>query len=298
MRAFARYFLVASLLASTLAIPVAADAQTTEVQTARALGMGGAFRALAYDGSAVDLNPAGMAQVRRFEIDAGYRRDVFNRGYELDVMLVDALTSAATTGFAFQYRNIPEGRGGEPGADIQRYILGAAVPLIPQQLFLGTTTKFVRASYPGAVPSRGTRNILTGDLGVLYRPLQMLAVAATFDNLVNGVHPEAPRSITGGVAFLPVPWFSAAGDVFLDLASTDEEEFGWAVGTQLTVMRNIALRAGIHEDPLADEQVWTGGLGLISETGSIDYALRYASRTPDEGREIATHYVTISFYVF
>ena len=273
-----------------------AHAQTTEISSPNALGMGGAFRALAYDNSAIDLNPAGTAQVKRFSFQGAYYRTALDREYAMQVSVVDSLTNTAATGFAIEYRKVRPGRlPGEEGFESQKYMTSVGVPLVPQKVAFGFNTKYIRVNHSNALPARRDESIITGDFGVLYRPFQMLAVGATFDNLIDGGHRAAPRGFTGGAAFLPAPWVTVSADVFVDMASTEKDETGWAVGAQLMPHRNFSLRAGAYEDALTKTRIWTAGLGLNAETGTIDYACRFEE---EKTNKILTHYISFSFFVF
>lgn len=289
-------------LAMLLLAPAAAHAQTTELQSARALGMGGAFRGMVWDNSAVDLNPAGMPQLSRFSFEGGYYRTPDDGEYALNVSLVDSLTNRVATGFAVEYKKREAGRNGDPGLDQTRWIAAVGLPIVPQKIFLGVNSKIALVKYPRAVPAKGDKRIITGDVGVLWRPFQIAAIGATFDNLVNGGHEEAPRSVTLGASALPAQWLALSGDVFVDLASQDRDQTGWALGIQVTPHRNIALRGGAYEHPLTHRRTWTAGIGLQGEGGALDYSVRLPTKDEHDADpafdEILTHYVTVSLLVF
>lgn len=291
MRLSAPLIFFASLLAGATA-----HAQTTEIQSAHSAAMGGAFRALAFDNSAIDLNPAGMAQVQKVDFEGGYYRSVDDPAtYALQVSIADSLTNRGATGFAFEYRKTRTKVGTETiTAETQRYVTGGAVPIIPQALYVGVNGKYVQSKVTGSK----SKKVFTSDFGIHGRPFQKLAVAGGFDNLINGGEPEAPRTIVGGVAFLPMRWLALTGDVFQDLATDpDEDHLGWAAGAQWTPISQISFRGGVYEPAVAEElreRIWTVGFGLLSETGSIDYAMRLS----DGESETLSHHLTITVLVF
>lgn len=289
--AMRRFALISLLLAGANA-----HAQTTEIQSAHAEAMGGAFRALAYDNSAVDLNPAGMAQMKKFDFEGGYYRSAEDPAtYALQVSLADSLTNQGATGFAFEYRKTKLKIGTETiNAETQRYVTGGAVPIIPEALYIGINGKYVQSKMTG----EKSKKIFTSDFGLHARPFQMLSLAGGFDNLINGGEPEAPRTLVGGIAVLPMRWLALTGDVFQDLASDpDEDHLGWAAGAQWTPIQQIAFRGGVYEAAVAEEfreRIWTVGFGLLSETGSIDYAMRLT----DGDSETLSHHITVAVLVF
>lgn len=285
-------FVITILLAASTA-----RAQTTEIQTARAAALGGAFRAMGFDNSAIDLNPAAMTQIKKADFEGGYFRSVEDPAtYAIMVSMSDSLTNNGATGMAFEYRKVKiKVPGGDTiNVETQRYVTGVAYPIVPQYLAAGFNMKYVQSKVTGA---KG-KKVFTSDFGLHSRPVQMLAISAGFDNLINGGEPEAPRTITAGAALLPYRWLSLTGDVFQDLATDpDEDHLGWAAGGQWTPFPQIAFRGGVYEQAVAEEfreRIWTAGFGLLSETGSIDYAMRLT----DGDSETLSHHLTVTVLVF
>lgn len=286
-----------TLFCSLLLAAGAARAQTTEIQTARSAAMGGAFRAMAYDNSAVDMNPAGMVQLKKADFEGGYYRSVEDPAtYAIMVSMADSLTNDGATGFAFEFRKV---RVKVPGGDTitaetQRYVTSGAYPIVPQYLAVGIGAKYVQSKLTGA---KG-KKVFTSDFGLHSRPAQMLSLYGGFDNLINGGEPEAPRTLTAGAALLPFRWLALSGDVFQDLATDPEEDhLGWAAGGQWMPFSQIAFRGGVYEEAVAEEfreRIWTAGFGLLSQTGSIDYAMRLT----DGDSKTLSHHVTVSVLVF
>lgn len=270
-------------------------AQTTEIETARAEAMGGAFRALAFDNSAIDLNPAGMAQIQKLDFEGGYYRAAGDPEYALQVSLADSLTNVVATGVAIEYRQARAKAGGATiSSEVQRYVTGLGFPVVPELLYLGFSGKYTQARTTGVK----TRRAFTSDFALLARPVRMVAIAAGFDNLVNGGQAFAPRTIVSGVALLPVRWFAISGDVFQDLATDpDEDHLGWAAGAQWLPASGLALRGGVREparDRAVRDRVWTAGVGLLAETGSIDYSMRLS----DGDSKILSHHLTLTVQAF
>lgn len=282
-------------------VPAIASAQTTEMQSAKALGMGGAFRGFAWDNSAIDLNPAGLSQLSRFAFEGGYLRGEETEDYALNASFVDALTNRVATGFAVEYQKRRPVLT-DPGIDQQKWIGAVGIPIVPESIYLGFSSKMIIVKYPGAAVAPEDKTIVTGDFGLLWRPIQIASVGATFDNLVNGGHHEAPRSVTLGGGILATRWLAVSADVFVDFESDDKDQTGWAVGVQVTPHRNLSVRAGMFEHPLTHDRTWTAGLGLQGESGAIDYSVRIATEDPDSNDpnfdEILTHYLTVSVMSF
>lgn len=278
--------------AAVLLVSAPARAQTTQFESARAQAMGGAFRALCYDNSAIDLNPAGLAQFRKVEIEPGYFRTVDGREYAASFSLADSLTNVSGTGFSFDYRKAKPDENGLGGFDSQRYTLGVGFPVLPDMAWVGFNTRYYKVNYTD--PTLKDRNGFTSSVGVLYRPVKLLALGIDFDNMINGNQAEAPRTLTGGVAILPASWFAASADIWSDTASTPDDKTGWAIGAQVNPHHSVALRGGLYREALTGDQVWTAGIGLVGQSGSLDYAIRI----PDGSTKIASHFITASLLVF
>ncbi|HVO31145.1 MAG TPA: hypothetical protein VMV18_10425 [bacterium] len=284
--------ILAALSFALVALPLGARAQTLDIESARAQAMGGAFRALGFDNSAIEMNPAGLGQFKKVEIEPGYYRTQDAREYAMDISISDSITNAAGTGFAFEYRKVKPDPLGNGGFQSTRYVLATGIPVIPDSAWIGLNWKYYKVDYTDATlkDAKG----YTSGFGVLYRPIQIVALGFSFDNLINGNQKEAPRSLTGGAAVLPAEWFAASFDVFSDLASTNQEKTGWAGGVQLSPTHAVALRGGLYKEALTGKQVWTGGIGFIADNATIDYAMRI----PDGGTKIVSHFVTVSILVF
>ena len=284
--------LLAVALLLFFARPAAAQtAPNTELESAKALRMGGAFRAASFlDASSVDLNPAAMSVVKKFDFEAGWIRDPDTRDYGLELMMADSLTNATSTGFDFEYRSGPRDANGKAAFQSQRYLVTAGSPIVPDQMWIGVSTKYVDVSYDGGP----TTKVVTGDLSLEYKPVQYVVLAATMDNLVNGNQPEAPRSVTGGLAVLPAKWLLAEGDFVADLASTNTTKTTWMAGLQWTPAQSFALRGGWNQSQLTKERYWTLGAGFQGQTMALDYAMR----VPEGSKHAVTHYLTLSILHF
>ena len=283
---------VALLLPFFFARPAAAQtAPNTELESAKALGMGGAFRAASFlDASAVDLNPAAMSVIKKFDFEAGWIRDPDSKDYALELMMADSLTNATSTGFDFEYRSGPRDANGKAAFQSQRYLVTAGAPIMQDSMWLGFGTKYVDVAYDGGP----THKVVTGDISLEYKPVQYVVLAATMDNLVNGNDPEAPRSVTGGLAILPAKWLLAEGDFVADLASANSTKTTWMTGLQWTPSQSFSLRGGWNQNQLTRERYWALGAGFQGQTMALDYAMR----VPEGSKHAVTHYLTLSILHF
>src|SRR2546430_545681 len=76
-----------------------------DVPGARAAGMGEAMRSIATGAAAITFNPAGMALVRQYAVEAQYGFKVESLGHQLHVAVVDSVTSRLAAGLYYTYVN-------------------------------------------------------------------------------------------------------------------------------------------------------------------------------------------------
>src|SRR5579883_2151648 len=99
-----RAALAVAVLCSLVGVEGRAHAQA-DVTGARAIGMGEAMRSIATGNEAIIYNPAGMALVRQYVVEADYGFRVETLGHQLHVSVVDSVTSKLAAGLYYAYVN-------------------------------------------------------------------------------------------------------------------------------------------------------------------------------------------------
>ena len=114
----------------------------------------------------------------------------------------------------------------------------------------------------------GTRNSWEFNAGVAGRPLSVLTVAASVHGL-GELGEEDTWGEAGAMANLG-PWILVADGLY---RPTAEQAYGFRAGAQVEI-EGIAIRGGAA----LDQGAWrgTGGLGIVSESVRMDYALGWA----------------------
>jgi hypothetical protein len=242
--------------AQALPTPNAQDLSST-----RALAMGDAFRAVASSNEAIYFNLAGMAQAPRYEFDLSY---TFDDGNGLDVYngsIVDAKSTTFATGLA--YTKIDADR-----LDGHIVHLGFGVPLGDRASF-GFGLKYLNFD----APSPDETNAVTGDLGLLLRPHDLVAIGITTYNVIGVSSREAPRRAAAGVAVGTDTSFRLAGDVSFDF-SADDTGISYHTGAEYLLVGAFPLRAGFKHLDMADRQdsYVSAGLGWMSAEAGIEAA--------------------------
>ena len=264
-------FLVAFVFAGPLA--PSARAQTTDQVGIRALGMGGAFTAVADDAAATWWNPAGLASGAYFNAILEYAHPDEGPG--------DGLRGVA---FAFpalglSYYRVPRPGSSSTSTDTtpgsredegSLSVYGATVgQSIGNHLVVGSTVKLLRAD--------GTKTGLDVGAMAAFRHVRagLMVRNATEPDFGSGAAAfTLQRHVRAGAAFVAVP--RTLGQVTLsvdaDLTTTDTaagDERRVAVGAEVwTPRRGFAVRGGTSRSTTGPERsVFSGGASVALRAG-------------------------------
>lgn len=267
----------------------------------RALGMGGAFVAVADDATASYWNPAGLGLVRELQISAAYTALSLGREYSFAGIAVPlgAWGTLGANWMNFGVKNI-DGRDqtglptGMFSNNEQALLLTYGVRLLPGVAVGGGVKLLRHALAANSAYGYGY------DAGVLLTPAPLLAVGANIQNLQTHLAWNTPgrtRELFPQVARLgfqlrPVPFLRLSADYEISsqangkwLAS-DLEDGEWRSGGELWVGKVLALRAGMNRDSPAY------GTSLAVPAGNSAFQIDY-SFANDPIDAFATHRLTV-----
>jgi len=248
--------------AAAAALPELPTPNAQDLSGTRALGMGDAFRAVASSNEAIYLNPAGMALSSKYEIDLAY---AFDRGDSLSRFngsIVDSKTTRLATGLAYT-RLTGDGLHGELSGSIVNLAFG--VPLA-DRIALGFGLKYLGFSGPDRT------NAVTGDVGLLLRPVEWISLGAVAYNVIDVNSREAPFRAGGGIAIGSDTAFRLAFDTVADFADPDRTGLTFHAGGEYLFDGMMAIRAGFIRRDLEDRNFATAGLGFVSGAAAIEAA--------------------------
>jgi tetratricopeptide (TPR) repeat protein len=266
-----------------------AAADTEQVPLgARAVAMGGAFSAIADDASAIFWNPAGLSKIGEEQL-AFTHADLYGSGIRDDqVAFVLPLSPAHTQVLAGGWYHSGFSDA-ELALDENRFDLSYA--LRPHRWgSIGSTVKLLTRSADLDGSQLGDGRGVGMDFGLQLGPWDAvtlgLALQDAFDThldysggtLGGGSSVAYERHLRTGVAYT-----QRFGTLALDVDDRIH------LGAELLPYRELALRAGLREDPNAHDLTYAFGAGFRAGTLRLDYAYEVH---PVLG---TTHHVSLNF---
>lgn len=251
----------------------------------RAMAMGNAFRAVATSNEAIYLNPAGMALASKYEIDLAYAFGTGDDLSRLNGSIVDSKTSRLATGLAFT-RVSGDGLHGELSGSVVN--LGFGVPLA-DRISLGFAMKYLGFSGPDRTSA------VTGDVGLLVRPVEWFSIGAVAYNVIDVHSREAPLRAGGGVAIGTDTSFRLALDAVADFSDPDRTGMSYHAGGEYLFDGTMAIRAGFQRRDWDDRNYASAGLGFVTGAAAIEAAY-VQGLTSGEGADRAFSF-TLKFFL-
>ncbi|MDD5223987.1 MAG: hypothetical protein PHE84_08340 [bacterium] len=261
MRPKINFKLLALLAFALVALTAAESRAFYESIGAKSIGMGGAFRALADDNSAIFFNPAGLTQTKRYSVGSGYTllRTNSNNFHYFSGSVVDTKTSPMGAGIAYIYkqknRNASQAQG-----EAQEVAVALAQEYI-RSFHLGFTTHYLWGK-----PQNGWRL----DASALFVPSHYIIFGVIGKNLVELKNDS--REVDFSLASRIGDYVNLDFD-FLWLPKAKTDNLGYNMGIELVARKEFFLRGGYSFD--RSHQDWYGiGIGWRFPRGSFDYGFR------------------------
>ncbi|MBM7118548.1 hypothetical protein [Archangium primigenium] len=243
--------------ADALQAPVAEDLR--DLSSARAYGMGGAWRALGSDAATGTGNPASVAAVRGYRVEATGGWDWVGKDAAATVAVADSATSPLGAGISYQLITLGKGAA---RTTAHLNTLALAAPL-SENLMIGVSGRYL--------VMRGGRqaNALTMDAGVLLRPTPLLALGVSAHNLIDTKHAELTRYYSAHAGVL-VGQLTIAADVRGDFATDARRTLTYSGGLEYVLGQNIPVRVGYTWDGFTRTSQAGVGIGVVTSGGGID----------------------------
>ena len=267
----------AAIIGSLILIPsfasFASDPGTTAANFlkigvgARASAMGGAFTALADDGSALHWNPAGLSQIENTEVSAMYNMwfQEVKQGYLS--LAFSFLGGVAGLGANYVDMGKIEGRDeegnptGDFGASDMQVLLGYGRKLSPR-LMLRISAGMLQETIAGDKDSA-----FLGNVGILLKMSDSFSFGLACQNIGSDLGEDPlPLTYRGGVA-LNLRSLSVAADAVKAI----DDDIYFCTGLEWWIGNILALRGGYRTGQDVGSGI-SAGVGLRISKINLDYA--------------------------
>ena len=282
-------YLLTHLLTYSLTQPLYAGVGTTGAQflkigpSARALGMAGAFGAVADDLYALHFNPSGLAQMSQEEASATYLRYFADINYGF--IGYARPTKIGAVGFGFTYliiddiekRDVDETLLGKFNAKDQAITFAYAkknpFPQLLDGLDLGGNIRYIQSEIDQTLAYTASL-----DLSAMYSPAEKIKTSLAVQNISWGIKfkeetDQLPLNLKVAGAWSPIDELTIACD--LDEYLIDSKFYA-SLGAEYWPIKQLAIRAGYkygYDTESLGSLVGLGaGLGFRLWNLGLDYA--------------------------
>jgi hypothetical protein len=286
-----RLLKASAILATALLGSAHADGDSLEDSLGpREIAVGEAMRGGATGASAIGLNPAGLVLNHELVFEGGYG---YRAADGASLIGASACDSTATLPGCFFY----EYAGSNPdlgGMTLHRstHVGGFAggYPITPN-LSLGATVKYFH--FDSDVMNEPKASGFTGDAGVNFTTdSKMFSIGLAGYNLVGTESVQFPRAAGGGVVAHVVPQLAISFDARWKLLDNDKTaRYGGGAQYFLSTSNGqtgFPIRAGVLHDNGLNSTYLSAGLGIATQSYSIDVAGRTSVSGPSDKLIIAS----------
>ena len=249
----------------------------------RAIGMGGAFCAVADDASTIYWNPAGLTNTSDKEIVAAYTR-WFADITQVFLGYVHPLSEKNALGAGLLYLGATDTKRDEWGEDMGSFGITEMAPTIGYAhkfgngISIGGSVKYIYQKLEDEVAGG-----FAFDIGGLYKTsIENLTLGVSIQNIgaeikFIGEGDALPRNIKLGIAYKgsyseSISHSTQNFTLALDTNLPSDGEMYVCIGGEYWVANIIALRVGYRTGPADEGSGVTAGAGLRIERILLDYA--------------------------
>ncbi len=252
-----------------------------EIESARALAMGGAMNALGSSTAALYLNPANLALTRvyHFEGQAAYSPQAQRES--IGGAIADSASSSLRGGFAGTYNQMDPNGIDRKWADLRLAVAYA----FSEKIAFGATGRYIRETqsvdggpFGASLASGGTAgdpilNTFTFDAGLAFMPIEGLHLGVVGKNLTNPGTALAPTTLTGAIGYQN-GIFAVEADLLTDFTTWKESKERLMVGGEIFVANHVPIRVGYRYDDGMRTHSISGGVGYVDRQFSAEFGLR------------------------
>jgi len=247
--------------------------RTLAFPAVRALGMGGAYTAVADDAGAVFWNPAGLMQIEeRSLVGAVVFHPGEAEGYEAFIGYLEQDTGYGAGALSWYHGSRfagPEFSAASCG-EIHDFCYSLAKPAAGG-VYWGGNVRYLRGRESS---SSSWQSTWTGDVSVLARLSSAVRLGIAFRDIRGAVNGGKGRDAGGnlmlGLAFEPEKGVVFAVDGY-DLLNRLQSR-AVRMGAEFQLTGGVALRAGLQKETETNWKAWSWGAGINLADWRVEYA--------------------------
>jgi len=281
----AAFAVVAGLPERALAAPsstsVAEGYDLGNVESPRALGMGGGLVATGASTVGLYQNPANMELTRVYHFEAVGAFSPEARRYDMGGAIVDSANGRFGGGIGGNFGMLDPDGIHRSWTDFRvglSYQLGdhLAIGLAGRYLGVDQNTSegpFGDSLISSGTPSKPLGQYLTFDAGLTITPVEGFHIGVAGHNLSDPGLSLAPTTLVGGVGYA-THTFAIEADVLTDFTTFQKDQVRASAGAELFLGEHIPLRAGYRYDQGTNTHALSAGIGYIGQQWSAEYSAR------------------------
>lgn len=246
---------------SALLIPLICEA--ADIEGPRALGLGGAYTAIADGPDALRFNPAGIAAKKTYSATASYQKTDRNTS-AFNAAIVDYKSTDVPVGVSYTEEDLP---GNERKYGIFSVAIQATASMI------GISAKYFWDDI-------ADKEDWSYDAGILFFPYEGLSVGVTGKNLKETDFSHVHKTYSAGIAYRLSSSFRAAIDYTKDEDASGNDRIK-AFGLEYFLQKDVILRGGFTKDEISDIDYYSAGFTIHSSGLSLEYGYRWDKEDRD-----------------
>ncbi len=251
------------------------------VESPRALAMGGGLAATGASTVGLYQNPANMELTRVYHFEAEGAFSPEARRYDFGGAIVDSANGRFGGGLGGNFGMLDPDGIHRSWTDFRvglSYQLGDYIAIGLAGRYLGVDQNTGAGPFGASLVSSGTPTkplgqYLSFDAGLTVTPVQGFHIAVVGHNLTDPGVSLIPTTLVGGVGY-DSHVFALEADVLGDFTTWQKTQTRAMAGAELFLADHVPIRAGYRYDQGTNSHAISAGLGYVGQQWSAEYSLR------------------------
>jgi hypothetical protein len=270
-----------SASASPSSTSIAEGYDLGNVESPRALAMGGGLAATGASTVGLYQNPANMELTRVYHFEAEGAFSPEARRYDIGGAIVDSANGRFGGGLGANFGVLDPDGIHRTWTDFRvalSYQLGDHIAFGVAGRYLGvdqdtSVGPFGASLISSGTPTKPLGQYLTFDTGLTITPVEGFHIGVVGHNLTDPGVSLAPTTVVGGIGY-DSHAFALEADVLGDFTTWTKDVVRANIGGEYFLGDHVPLRLGYRYDQGTNSHAISGGLGYIGRQWSIEYSLR------------------------